>query len=360
MLTLPRRSILSSSPWLCRLAAGLLIFGVAVAHILYLFSANALDLAPDEAHYWDWSRHLDWSYYSKGPLVAYLIRGSCELFGPLSMQWAGNLMPAIRIPAVLCGSLLLVSVYVLTVQVVQREGLALCTVCVALTLPIITAGSTLMTIDSPYTCCWGWALVLCHHAIFSRSAWAWWATGIVVGVGILAKYTMVLFLPSVALFLLTTPAYRKQLYRPGFWIMSVLAALSSLPILIWNSQNHWVTFRHVQALGGGNDHNIYWLGPVVYVGGQFAPPARFLVRRLGLCPDRKESMERCRGGRPLSVVAFRPDVFLLPGVQPQNRRRRTQLARDRVYFRARPRRSLSGRAAEDSLSAGIAASSWGR
>ena len=33
------------------------------------------DLAPDEAHYWDWSRNLDWGYYSKGPLIAWLIRG---------------------------------------------------------------------------------------------------------------------------------------------------------------------------------------------------------------------------------------------------------------------------------------------
>ena len=32
-----------------------------------------LDLSPDEAHYWEWSRRLDLSYYSKGPLIAYLI-----------------------------------------------------------------------------------------------------------------------------------------------------------------------------------------------------------------------------------------------------------------------------------------------
>ena len=88
---------LSAAPaWGCRLLAALLILGATVAHLLYLGVNCPLDLAPDEAHYWDWSRHLDWSYYSKGPLVAWLMRGSCELFGNLSMRLCGNLMPAAR------------------------------------------------------------------------------------------------------------------------------------------------------------------------------------------------------------------------------------------------------------------------
>ena len=86
-------------------------------HLAYLAWDCPLDLAPDEAHYWDWSRHLDWSYYSKGPLVAWLIRASCELVGDWSEQHTGSLTFAVRLPAVLCGSLLLVSLYVLTVQV---------------------------------------------------------------------------------------------------------------------------------------------------------------------------------------------------------------------------------------------------
>src|SRR4051794_33101117 len=120
----------------CRLLAALLILGAAVCHLIYLGSNCPLDLAPDEAHYWDWSRHLDWSYYSKGPLVAYLIRAGCALAGSWSEHHTGNLMFAVRLPAVLCGSLLLVSVYLLTVQVFGRECLALAVVGAALTLPL--------------------------------------------------------------------------------------------------------------------------------------------------------------------------------------------------------------------------------
>ena len=82
--------------WPYRLTAALLIVAAAVLRLLYLAFDCPLDLAPDEAHYWDWSRHLDWSYYSKGPLVAWLIRASCDLFGGWSERYTGNLAFAVR------------------------------------------------------------------------------------------------------------------------------------------------------------------------------------------------------------------------------------------------------------------------
>lgn len=247
----------------CRAVALLLIVGAALLRFLYLRTNCPLDLAPDEAHYWDWSRHLDWSYYSKGPLVAWLIRASCELFG--------NEMLAVRLPAVLCGSLLLLSLYILTVQVHGSDRLALAVVLIALTMPVIAAGSSLMTIDAPYCCCWGWALVLTHRAIFVGSRWAWPVAGVVVALGVLAKYNMVLFVPSVGLFLLTSRKHRSMLFRPGFWIMSLVGALGGVPILWWNIANDWVTFQHVNALAGLNEGSrLRWLGPLTYLGGQFA------------------------------------------------------------------------------------------
>src|SRR5262245_694392 len=155
--------------WPCRLSAAALILVAAGLHVAYLAWDCPLDLAPDEAHYWDWSRNLDWSYYSKGPLVAYLIRAGCLIAGPLSQRLLSNDMLAVRLPAVACGALLLTSLYVLTVQVTGRERLALGVVAAALTLPAVAVGSSLMTIDAPYTACWGWALVLGHRAVFRGS-----------------------------------------------------------------------------------------------------------------------------------------------------------------------------------------------
>src|SRR5262249_4458541 len=118
----------------CPALAGLLVLAAACLHLLYLANGSSLDLAPDEAHYWDWPRHLDWSYYSKGSLGAWLIRASCELVGPWSEQHTGSLTFAVRLPAVVCGSLLLLSQYVLAMQVFGRPRLALALVAAALTM----------------------------------------------------------------------------------------------------------------------------------------------------------------------------------------------------------------------------------
>jgi hypothetical protein len=251
--------------WGWRALALLLILAAAFLHLAYFLGDCPLDLAPDEAHYWDWSRHLDWSYYSKGPLVAYLIRASCTVFGPWAEQWTGNQMPAVRLPAVLCGSLLLISLYLLALQVYGRDRLATAVVALALTLPLIAAGSSLMTIDAPYTCCWGWALVLGHRAIFRGSAWAWPAAGLVVGLGILAKYTMVLWLLSLGLFLLTDRARRRLLFQPGFWVMTAVAAFCCVPVLLWNTQHDWVGVRHVSGQAGMDQKTAFrWWGPLRY------------------------------------------------------------------------------------------------
>ena len=48
------------------------LLGLALLH-LWMIASGHWPLIADEAHYWEWSRRLDWSYYSKGPMVAYLI-----------------------------------------------------------------------------------------------------------------------------------------------------------------------------------------------------------------------------------------------------------------------------------------------
>jgi len=58
-----------------------------IYHLLYIY-LTGLDLAPDEVHYWEWSRRLGLSYYSKGPAVAYVIAFFTAIFGdnPLGVR----------------------------------------------------------------------------------------------------------------------------------------------------------------------------------------------------------------------------------------------------------------------------------
>jgi 4-amino-4-deoxy-L-arabinose transferase-like glycosyltransferase len=248
-----------------------LILGTTGLRVWYLASACTLDLAPDEAHYWDWSRHLDWSYYSKGPAVAFLIHAAELLAHSWRALGAANPMLVVRLPAVACGALLLLSLYLLTLQVYGDPRLGAAVIGLAILMPIVSAGALIMTIDAPYCCCWGWALVFGYQAVFRGSTWSWAAVGLTIGLGILAKQTMILFIPGLMLFLLQSPEHRVQLRRPGLWLMIALAGCCSLPIVVWNAQHDWVTFRHVGGQAGVTGAGgIHWLGPLVFLGTQFA------------------------------------------------------------------------------------------
>src|SRR6476469_3781531 len=52
-----------------------------ISTVLRLPLLVSLELAPDEAYYWDWSRRLSLGYYDQGPMIAYVIRATTALFG---------------------------------------------------------------------------------------------------------------------------------------------------------------------------------------------------------------------------------------------------------------------------------------
>ena len=78
---------------------------LAVASALHLAIALLTPVSGDEAYYWDWSRQLDWGYYSKPPMIAWLIAASTSLIGSTTL--------AVRLPAVLLGTVGLIFVYLL-------------------------------------------------------------------------------------------------------------------------------------------------------------------------------------------------------------------------------------------------------
>lgn len=209
------------------------------------------DLVPDEAHYWDWSRQLDWGYYSKGPLVAWLVRLGCVLFGDTPF--------GVRSVAVACGGLLLLGLWRLTRLATGSDRTALGVVLVAMTHPATTAVGVLSTIDGPYLACWVWAAV----AAFRRK---WVGAGLLVALGTLAKLTMLLFPACVLLLLLIRPEWRSRRVMLFF----PLSVLGLIPIVLWNAAHDWVSVRHLFGHAGNGGEAAPWYSPLAFVGGQFA------------------------------------------------------------------------------------------
>src|SRR5437868_8955268 len=215
-LPLPSRRRVAAAPRdaisarACRLIAAGLIIGVVAFHLCYLTWRCPIDLAEDEAYYWDWSREIDLSYYSKGPATALLIRGSCAIFG--------NTMQAVRYPAVFLRAGVAIMTYWLARRLFKSDVLALVAMMLSYITPMFLAAGLIMTTDPAYLFCWAAASCLAVKAIWDQRRWAWIALGIMVGIGTLARFSMPLWMAGLLLFLITTPQMRRHLRTPWPWL----------------------------------------------------------------------------------------------------------------------------------------------
>ena len=225
--------------------------GVTVAAVLAALTAvrlgfvawGGLDLSPDEAHYWEWSRRLDLSYYSKGPVIAYLIAGLTAVFGSSAF--------AIRLGAVGLSLLGAWALYRLGRELFGRpEPGALAVIGLQLT-PLVWAGSLLTTIDAPFVVAWTLGMWAAHRALGGGGTGAWLLLGLAVGVGSLAKYAMLFALPGLALYLWLAPERRPARRSRGPLLAALAAIVSFAPVLAWNARTAWVSARHVASQGRG-------------------------------------------------------------------------------------------------------------
>jgi 4-amino-4-deoxy-L-arabinose transferase-like glycosyltransferase len=209
---------------------------VTTARLWYL-QQGYLELSPDEAHYWEWSRRLDWSYYSKGPFVAYLIALSTALGGSTELF--------VRLPAVLLSAGTTVCVFGLMKELFQDAKLALGTAIFLHMIPLFAAGALLMTIDPPLVFFWTLMLWLVYHAMSEDRANYWYAAGIALACGLLSKYAMGYVVLSLWLFLATSPRYRGWLRRKEPYLMLTIGLAGFSPVIIWNLRHDAVSLKHV-------------------------------------------------------------------------------------------------------------------
>ena len=200
---------------------------------LYYILHGPLDLSPDEAHYWEWSRRLDLSYYSKGPMIAYLIAASSSLFGD-------NVF-GVRFLAPVFSVLSSIYLYKLGKEMYDERVGAFSSILFQI-IPLYSAFGVIFTIDSPFVFFWTFSLYLFWRVIKHNSLNDWVLLGVVTGLGLLTKYTMAFFYPCIFLFILRE---RRNLLRdPGPYIAIILGLLIFFPVIIWNASHDWVTLRH--------------------------------------------------------------------------------------------------------------------
>jgi 4-amino-4-deoxy-L-arabinose transferase-like glycosyltransferase len=219
-----------------RLALALL----AAVTLLRFWMSGAIELIGDEAYYWLWSKHLAAGYFSKPPGIAWAIA--------LGTAILGDTERGVRLMAIACSALTGWGLYRLGRELVG-PSVGLGALLLAFVTPMFWAGSLLMTIDALSVCAWIWA-ANALWAVHRQPTWPRWiGLGLAIGLGLLAKPTLLAMFVSIALWLLCSPADRRWLRAPGFWIMLSLALAALLPPLWWNAQNDWITFDHLKERG---------------------------------------------------------------------------------------------------------------
>lgn len=216
-----------------------LLVGVGAWRLLYA-AIVPLDLAPDEAYYWDWSRELDWGYYSKPPLVAWLIALSTRLLGSTPFT--------VRLPAVVAGIGCLWALHALARRMGgPRVGFGAAALFAA--SPGAAVGGFVMTIDAPLLLFWALSLLFVQRAVNETSGRVrWWlATGLAVGCGLLSKQIMAIFPLLTIVFLLASREQRGHLRTPGPYLVLLVPALAAVPMLLWNARHGWVTLHHTAS-----------------------------------------------------------------------------------------------------------------
>jgi 4-amino-4-deoxy-L-arabinose transferase-like glycosyltransferase len=218
---------------------------------LGLRSAIALWLPPgfDEAYYYLYTRHLDWSYFDHPLMVALTTGFGIWLTGDVSQF-------TIRLGSLLLYTASLLLLYRTSAHLFSQKAGVL-TVSIASLIPIFFLGFGTLTLpDSPLIFFWTATLYLATHEFFPSSPFllppsslSYSPTprlallGLLVGLACLSKYHGLALGFGLLGFCLTSPLHRVALRSP--WLVAGLGLflLAIAPILVWNMQHDWVSLR---------------------------------------------------------------------------------------------------------------------
>ncbi len=206
---------------------------------------SEVNLGPDETQYWHWSLNPAFGYFSKPPMIAWLIHASTTLFG--HAEWAVRLFS----PMLHAGSA--IWLYLAAAFCFGRRA-ALWAGTGWLLIPGVAFSSALFTTDVPLLFFWSGALFLWLRLVIIKpgqygevSFGLGLTLGLMLGAGFLSKYAMIYFTLAMVGSLFAIPALRHTRAMIGSTIALAVMALVALPNILWNVKNGLQTVEHTAA-----------------------------------------------------------------------------------------------------------------
>ena len=267
-------------------AAILLVLGLYLARLVALF-ATPLELYPDEAQYWLWSRTLDFGYYSKPPVIAWAIWATTAIGGD-GEAWVRLSAGLFQAGATLVVFLIGRRLYTPTVGLLAAALYGL--------MPGVQLSALVAATDAPLLFFLGLS-ILAYAAMQTaeprRRTWLAAGLGLALGMAFLSKYAAVYFVIGGALHLAVSRDARA-VWRPMSAAVAILAlGIVLAPNLAWNATHGFATFQHTAenaAWSGVQLFNLTEMG--LFLGSQlgvFGPiPFGVLVVGVGLAGVRRK------------------------------------------------------------------------
>jgi 4-amino-4-deoxy-L-arabinose transferase-like glycosyltransferase len=233
---------------------------IAAMTVIRVVYACLIDLRTDEAYYWTWSKEHVLSFLDHPPAVAWFISFGTAIFGDTNfgVRFAGILAMAIS-------QLLLADIVRRVTHDIRAVVIAILMPEAALYYGLLMAKVAPDVVLIPFALALIWALVRLWESGDPR----WWlAAGVFAGFSLLAKFTAIMLLPAVIAFMLV-PDWRKQWLRDPYpWLAALIAIVLFLPVLIWNAEHDWASFRF-QLVRATVVHPLSWLTVGDFLGLQF-------------------------------------------------------------------------------------------
>lgn len=241
----------------------LMVAGLTIVRLVALFM-TPLELYPDEAQYWLWSRELAFGYFSKPPMIAWLIW--------LTTKIGGDAEPWVRLSAALlhAGAALVIH------RIARRlyggwSGLV--AAAIYSLMPGVVLSSGLIATDAPllfFLALTIWAYVDLYEAVAPRRYFVAFGMGVALGLAFLSKYAAIYALGSIVIHFVISREGRRR-WCPAAAVLFITAFVLTLaPNFAWNASHHFSTVKHTASNANWGAHQLFNFRELIeFVGSQF-------------------------------------------------------------------------------------------
>lgn len=216
------------------MSARTIVVLIAGLTVVRLVVAGRAGLLFDEPYYWLWSKHLAAGYYDHPPMVALWIRAGTALLGDSVLG-----IRILFLANVIAASLAVYAMGRVLFDTRTGERAALWTN----VAPLLGIAGMMATPDGPSVLFWT-LTVLAYVMVVKTERGLWWlAVGVLAGLGAASKYTNLFLGPGILLSLVIDPRLRRWFASLWLWAGGAVAALVFLPVILWNAEHDWASFR---------------------------------------------------------------------------------------------------------------------